>query len=227
MAKKIFLSPSNQFNNAYAYGGTTEGVQCGKIASALETALKRCGFETRLLHDYDMSVKVANADKWGADLYIPIHSNACNKSVSGTRMFCYNATGNGYKACKAIYNYLAPLTPGKSENIKADPTLYEVRMPSAPTAYIEVDFHDVSSVAKWIVEHITDIAEAICKGVCDYFGVKYVAPAAPKPATPAATTGNTLYRVQVGAYSVKANAEAKLKEVQKYFPDAFIAEGKK
>ena len=31
---KVFLSPSNQYDNRYAYGGTTEGVQCGKIAEA-------------------------------------------------------------------------------------------------------------------------------------------------------------------------------------------------
>ena len=31
---KVFLSPSNQYDNVYAYGNTTEGVQCGKIADA-------------------------------------------------------------------------------------------------------------------------------------------------------------------------------------------------
>ena len=47
MAKKIYISPSNQNNNKYAYGNTTEDVVCGKIGKALETALKRCGFSTK------------------------------------------------------------------------------------------------------------------------------------------------------------------------------------
>lgn len=222
MAKKIFLSPSNQFNNKYAYGNTTEGVQCGKVAAALQTALKRCGFDVKLMHEENMDAKVPVADKWGADLYIPIHSNACNGKVSGTRMFCYSTASKGYTACKAIYKYLAPLTPGTSENISADPTLYETRMPDAPTAYIEIDFHDVASVAKWIIEHTNDIAEAICKGVCDYFGVKYVAPVVPK--TEPKPTTNTIYRVQVGAYSVKANAEAMQKKLKNAGFDAIIVQ---
>ena len=34
MAKKIYLSPSNQNNNTYATGNTNEMVQCNKIAEA-------------------------------------------------------------------------------------------------------------------------------------------------------------------------------------------------
>lgn len=39
MAKKIFLSPSDQTGNRYAYGNTSEAIQCGKIADALLDAL--------------------------------------------------------------------------------------------------------------------------------------------------------------------------------------------
>lgn len=44
MSKKIYLSPSSQINNVYAYGNTNEMVQCNKIAEAAKTALERCGF---------------------------------------------------------------------------------------------------------------------------------------------------------------------------------------
>ena len=220
---KIYLSPSDQTANAYAYGNTTEAIQCRRISDALEAALKRCGFAVKNNKTGSMAARVAESNSWGADLHVPLHTNAFNGSVSGTRMFTYDTAGKGYQCAKKVFNRLAPVTPGASESISADPTLYEVRNTTAPCVYIESEFHDVAIVAKWIIEHVADIAEAICQGICVYFGVKYVAPAAPKPATPAATTGNTLYRVQVGAYSVRANAEAKLKEVQKYFPDAFIA----
>ena len=39
MAKKIFLSPSSQTGNTYAYGNTNEAAVCGKIAAACELAL--------------------------------------------------------------------------------------------------------------------------------------------------------------------------------------------
>lgn len=217
MAKKIFLSPSDQTKNKYAYGNTTEAIQCGRIAATLETALKRCGFEVRLLHYYDMATKVHNADTWGADLYITIHTNACNGKVTGTRMFSYDTTGKGYKAAKAVFKYLAPLTPGTSESVTSNPDLYEVKCPAAPTVYCEVEFHDVSSAAKWIIENTEAIAEAICMGVCDYFGVSYKVPTPP-------TTKTKMFKVQVGAFKERRNAEAMLQSLKAAGFNGYIKE---
>lgn len=199
MAKKIYLSPSNQTDNKYAYGNTTEAVQCRRIADACEAALKRCGFQVKNNKTGDMYAKVAESDKWGADLHVPIHTNAYNKSVTGTRIFCWNTTGEGYKASKAIYNVLAPLTPGDSENIRVDATLYEVKYSNAPCVYIEVDFHDVARIAQWIIEHAEDIGEAICEGICKHFGVKYVEPEQPKA-----------YHIVLGEYGTIKEADAAL-----------------
>lgn len=215
--KKIYLSPSEQPENRYAYGNTNEKAECRKISAVVEAALKRHGFEVINATATTLSARCTEADKWGADLYVPIHTNAFNGKVSGTRMFCYRTTGEGYKACKAIYGVLAPLTLGTSENIKANPTLFEVKTPKAPTVYIEVDFHDVPNIAKWIIEHTEEIGEAICKGICNHYGVTYKAKEAPKKE-------NKLYRVQVGAYSVKANAEAMLAKLKKAGFDGYIKE---
>lgn len=229
MAKKIFISPSNQTRNLYAYGNTTEAVQCGKIGVALKAALERCGFETKLMQYYSMADRVAAANSWGANLYIPVHSNAYNGKVSGTRMMAVNTTGYGYKACKAIYKYLAPITPGTSESISAAPGLYEIKYPAAPTAYIEVDFHDNATAAKWIIEHIGDIAEAICHGVCDYFGYKYVAPKTEQTETPKTepATPDVLYHVQLGAFAKKANAEALAEKLKADGYETYIKAEKK
>ena len=118
-------------------------------------------------------------------------------------------------ACKAVFAALAPLTPGTSENIKANTTLYEVRIPNAPTVYIEADFHDVPAVAKWIIENVEAIGEAIAKGICDYFGVKFVEKPVEKKEEPKAEKKEeVLYRVQVGAYATKANALAMQKKLK-------------
>ena len=210
---KVFLSPSNQYDNRYAYGNTTEGEQCGKIAEACKVALERSGVDVMLMHDEDMQTKCAESNKFDADLHVPIHTNAFNGTVSGTRMFCFNDSGNGMRACKAIFNRLAPITPGTSENIRVDASLYEVRVPAAPTAYIEVDFHDVPEVAKWIIGNTELIGETIAHGICDYLGVAF------KEAS------KTIYRVQVGAYAVKANADKMLAKLKSDGYDGFIVEG--
>ena len=216
---KVFLSPSNQYDNVYAYGDTTEGVQCGKIAEACKVALERSGVDVMLMHDESMQTKCAESNKFGADLHVPIHTNAFNGKVMGTRMFCYNADGKGMTACKVIFARLAPITPGESENIQVNADYYEVRVPAAPTAYIECEFHDTVEGAKWIVENTVLIGETIARGICDYFGVKFVEK--PKPVEP--EKKDVLYRVQIGAYKVKANAEKRQAEAKAAgFTDAFI-----
>lgn len=190
MSCKVYLSPSDQTNNKYAYGNTTEAEQCGKIAEACRMALVRCGIEVKLGHMKSMQEKCAESNAFGADLHVPIHTNAFNGQVRGTRMFCYSSNGEGMKACQSIFAIVAPLTPGTSENIKVNAELYEVRVPAAPTAYIECEFHDNAESAKWIIEHTTDIGEAIAHGICNYFGITYKK-AAQKPSTsskPASTT---------------------------------------
>ena len=223
MSKRVFLSPSNQYDNVYAYGNTTEGVQCGKIADACKIALERSGVDVMLMHDEDMQTKCAESNKFGADLHVPIHTNAFNGKVMGTRMFCYN-TGNGMAACKAIFARVAPLSPGDSENIQVNQKLYEVRVPAAPTAYLECEFHDTVEGAKWIVENTVLIGETIARGICDYFGVTFKEPEQPKPAKPVTT--DTLYRVQVGAFAVRENAEKMLARLKAAGFEGFISEGK-
>ena len=46
-------------------------------------------------------------------------------------------------------------------------------MPNALTVYVECEFHDTKTSSDWIRNNITNIGEAICKGLCSYFGVKY------------------------------------------------------
>ena len=199
MAKKIYLSPSNQTANKYAYGNTTEAVQCCRIADATEKALKRCGFEVKNNQKLSVDARCKESNSWGADLHVPIHTNAYNGDVTGTRIFCYSKASKGYAASHAVFNALAPITPGTSESVSVYSTLKETKLPTAPSVYIEVDFHDVAAVAKWIIENTEAIGEAICKGICDHFGVKYVAPAPPKT-----------YKVVLGEYATEAEATSAL-----------------
>ena len=227
MSKRVYISPSDQTENRYAWGNTNEHVQCQKIAEAEAAALRRSGVEVKLAaFGTTMAQRCAESDAWRADIHNCVHTNAANGKVMGTRLFCYAIPGKGYDACKAVFAELAPLTPGASENIQVNP-IYEVRVPDAPSVYCECEFHDTVEGAKWIVEHTTDIGEAIAKGLCKYLGVKYV-PAKqepPKPAEPA--QGDTLYRVQVGAFAVRANAEKMLERLKKAGFTGFVVKGKK
>lgn len=215
---RIFVSPSDQFNNKYAYGNTTEGDQCKKIASALVAALLRNKFEVKMMQGPDMASVVNASNNWAADLHVCVHTNAYNGTVAGTRIYAYDKNKPGYQAALKVFNRLAPITPGTSESVQINKTWYEMENTWAPCVYCECEFHDNPTSAKWIVEHTDDIGEAIAAGICDYFGMKYIAPS--KPAEP--VEGDTLYRVQVGAFKVRENAERYRDKLREMGISAFI-----
>lgn len=194
----LYISPSDQRGNTYAAGSTNEEAQCERIAAAVKSAAKRCGINAFANLKDDMYTKVADANKRGTLLYLCIHTNAFNEEVSGTRIFCHSFAGEGYKAAVCVFDELAPVTPGTSENVKENPELYEIRMTYAPCVYVEVDFHDVDEVALWIIAHTEEIAEAIVKGLCKYFGKVYV------PAVP--DGGDVVPRAKYEALEEKYNA---------------------
>ena len=222
---KVYLSPSDQTENRYAYGSTNEAEQCGRIAEACRKALERSGVSVKVGHMISMQQKCSESNAFGAELHVPIHTNAFNGSVMGTRMFCYNATGKGMAACKAIFARVAPMSPGTSENIQVNAKLYEVRVPAAPTAYLECEFHDTVEGARWLVENTTAIGEAIAHGICDYFGVTYKPVEQPKPAQPEQPAEQKLYRVQVGAFANRENAEKMLRRLKDAGFEGYIREG--
>lgn len=173
MSKRIYISPSSQPENSYAVGGTNEQEQCRKIAAALAEKLEVCGFWVKAGLSGTMYTRAAESDKWGVDLHLPIHTNACNGKVAGLRIMVAKLGGEAEMIARAIDKYLAPVTPGTSDNITAQPQLYEIAATSAVCVYVEVGFHDNPTEAQWIIDNTEVIAEMIARGLCEYYGVTY------------------------------------------------------
>lgn len=225
---KIYLSPSNQDGNMYASGDTNEMEQCNRIADAAKTALERCGFTVKKApKGQNMLVSINESNAWGADLHIPIHTNAMTNdgtgTAGGTIVFVYSTDNPNMALATPVYNAVQAVTPGKTDfGVRAYPDLAELNGTNCIAVYIEVDFHDNPPIAKWLIEHPQTVGEAIAKGVCNGFGVEYVSP------SPSPDKKDVFYRVQVGAYSDKANAERFLAQVKAAgFEEAFIVEVKK
>ena len=222
---KIYLSPSNQGGNMYASGDTNEMEQCNRIADAAKTALERCGFTVKKApKGQNMLVSINESNAWGADLHIPIHTNAMTNdgtgTAGGTIVFVYSTDNPNMALATPVYNAVQSVTPGKTDfGVRAYPDLAELNGTNCIAVYIEVDFHDNPPIAKWLIEHPQTVGEAIAKGVCNGFGVEYVSP------SPSPDKKDVFYRVQVGAYSDKANAERFLAQVKAAgFEEAFVVE---
>ncbi|MBQ6823566.1 MAG: N-acetylmuramoyl-L-alanine amidase, partial [Clostridia bacterium] len=113
----------------------------------------------------------------GADLYIPIHSNA-GGNQTGTYVF-YNGSIQGCKEfSREIFDRVAALTgtPYSTSRHKEDylcllpdgAPFREIKNPTMPMAYIEVEFHDKAEKAQWIVNNNEALAKAIADGVVAY-----------------------------------------------------------
>ena len=216
MSKKIYLSPSNQIGNKYACGNTNEAEQCNRIAEYARIALQRCGFEVKKAPSgQEMYATVIESNNWGADLHIPIHTNAGGGEC--TVVFFYNKSENNMKYANPIYKNVQDVSLGTNDyGVRANPDLYELNATNCVAVYVEVDFHDDVHIANWIIKNVEIIGEAICKGVCEAYYVNYIPPKT-----------ETIYRVQVGSFKIKKNAVAYLDKVKKAgFKDAFIVEVK-
>lgn len=146
------------------------------------------------------------------DLAVELHLNAFNKLAKGCEVYHYD-NGAGKACAERVVAKLATVFSNRGAKKRTD--LYFLNSTKAPAILIESFFcdnaedcakgNDKKKVAKLIAEgiHGGAIAEA----------------AAP-------TESGTLYRVQVGAYSVKANAEAMLAKLKKAGFDGFITSSK-
>ena len=178
---KIYLSPSAQPANNYAAGDTNEQAQCNRIAEAAKSALERCGFAVRKAPEgqgYKENVDESNA--WGADLHIPIHTNA--GGGAGTVVFVHGGTAKQMQYAKPIYDEVQAASPGTTDyGVRVNSGLYELGYTTATAVYVECEFHDRADLAAWIIEHTTELGEAIARGVCIGAGVPYIAPSGSEP----------------------------------------------
>ena len=214
---KIYLSPSNQNNNAYSYGSTNEMVICNRIAVACEKYLKASGFTVkRAAAGQNMYTSIEESNTWGADLHICIHTNA--GGGKGCEVYTYAGTKTRNKWAEPIYSAISAITPSSDRGLKTA-NYAELKGTKCPCVYCECEFHDNETLAKWIIEHTDDIGKAIASGICKAEGVTL------KTGTASTTASSSkLYRVQVGAFSVKSNADAYLEKLKKAGFDGFIVE---
>ena len=233
MGYKVFISPEDRSSNVYAgtalWNGrtTNEKEQMGRLADDLEIALKRCGFEVINAQYGNMYDRVRASNAWPADLHVAPHTNGFDGTVAGTRVHCYPSEKSRLIG-RLIQERIAPLSPGTSDRLVESTNLYELRSTHMPAVLPEFGFHDNPEEAQWLIDNMETIAEETCKAICEFFDVPYVAPDGQTGLNPEPVEQpEVLYRVQMGAFRKKENAEAYLKTVQSAgFPEAFVTEVK-
>lgn len=215
---KIYLSPSDQWGNKTA-SGHSEAHHCTEIAKACYKYLKKVGYDVKIGNNTKQgtyATRVKESNLWGADLHIPIHTNA--GGGDGTVVFVYDKASANNKYVKKIYNGVAYITPGVDDGIKINPSLYEINATKAMCCYIEVEFHDNSWLEKWIDENVDTIGYAIALSIARADGCDI----SRSPSISNVNNPDAKYKVQVGAFVEKSNAEAYANDLKVKGFDAFV-----
>lgn len=201
-------------------------------AQKLGQVLKRCGldvvFVSDTADDTPLSVRTQRANDAKADLFVSIHYNAF-QGVWGTHggvdVHYYPTSTESKKLAGLVQVELVKATSLRDRGIKAS-NFYVLRRTTMPAILCECGFMDNLEEAKLMLDedYQQRVAEGIGKGLCNYLGIPYVPADSSEPGPPPTPRTRILYRVQVGAFAVKANAERLAQELRDKGYDTYISE---
>ena len=173
--KKIFLNPSNQTSNSVSGGGNEAqyALICAKLAS---TILKGAGFSVVVDQDFTNAPK--NANSWGADIFISMHTNA--GGGHGTEVL-YKSTGGKAVATKVLSGLLGAVGY-QSRGLKYRTNLHVLNNTNMYACLTEAVFHDCTKTSGYQGHPPAEaaflrtssgqqkIANGTAAGACAYFG---------------------------------------------------------
>lgn len=209
---------------------TREWVLNDRICDKVESLLKEYeGYslirvdDTTGEADVSLADRVNKANTFDADIYLSVHHNAGINGGSGggiiSIVYTY-ASENSVKYQKIIYDELIKETGLKGNRTSPLPkqNLYVCRETKMPSVLVECGFMDsTTDVPVILTEKFADkCADALVNALVKIGNLTKKTPIAPQE------TSNKIYKVQVGAYSVKANAEAMQKKLKEDGYDAIV-----
>lgn len=213
---KIYINPGHSNVDPGAVGYETERKLNVKVSAYMnEHLLANYDCQTMVTDGSNNSLSgVANeANKWGADLFVSNHFNA--------------GGGDGYEALVysekriplgQVFEKHVKAAGQNSRGVKLRPGLAVLRLTNMPAVLNEGAFVDnKADIEDWNDDgELMKLGIAYAEAAAEYLGLeKKVAPAA-----------GTLYRVQVGAYRERANAEAMQKKLNAAgFPGIIVKTG--
>ena len=228
MARNVFIGVGHGGSDpgAVANGFQEDDLNLS-IALACQSELARHGVLTKMSRIKDendpLSEEIKECNAFNPELAVEIHNNAGGGDGCEVFYSIYGGTG------KVLANNILDAVKEIGQNSRGAKTRKNssgadyygwIRGTKAPAVIVECAFVDNKKDIQIIdtKEEQIVFGKAVAKGVLKTLGIAYKAEEAPvKPET----TGK-IYRVQVGAYREKANAEAMQKKLKAAGYDAII-----
>lgn len=242
MAKKVCLDAGHygKYNRCPNNASYYESEIMWKLHLLQKKYLEEYGIEvivTRADQTKDLALTTRGQKAKGCDLFISNHTNAVGGGMNDSidYVIAYHLTNDNSTNCDDISKDFAQKiakvvadTMGATQGSRIASRLSDTdrngdgvmndnyyavlngaRSVEVPGIIMEHSFHTNSKVVNWLLSdsNLDKLAKAEAKCIADYLGVE---------------KKQTLYRVQVGAFTLKFNATNMLKKVQKSGFDGYV-----
>lgn len=218
-----------KYNPSPAVAGYYESEMSWKLHLMLKTALEQYGIEvftTREDQAKDLNVYYRGKAAEGCDLLLSLHSNAVAKNAPAApdHPIVYGQiSGAGDELAARLTECIARVMNTKESGMVGhregkNGDYYGVLRGAAAVGVtallVEHSFHTNEAATRWLMsdENLQRLANEEAAVIADYYGLQ-------KPSTA------VLYRVQVGAFAVRENAEKMLAKLQADGYEGFITKG--
>ena len=118
-----------------------------------------------------LQARVRDANAWGADYFISIHTNASsNPSATGVETFAYSSPSQAFSLAEDIASSLAAATGLRDRGAKVRPGLYVLRRTAMPAVLAEIGFISNPSDAALMDQNPALFARGIYNGIVEALG---------------------------------------------------------
>ena len=217
---KVFLGVGHGGSDPGAVANNTKEKDLNlSIALACEDMLAKHGVNVKMSRTKDeddaLSEEIRECNAFAPDLAVDIHNNA--GGGDGAEVFHHYGGGKSKTLAENILGEIVKVGQNSRgakirKNSNGKDYYGFIRETSCPSVIVECAFVDNASDLKILATESQrkSMGESIAKGILKTLGVEIQSDKA------------TLYRVQVGAYLLKSNAEAMQKKIKAVGFDAFI-----
>lgn len=212
MAKKIYIDPGHSSKDPGAVGYVVERDLNEKVAKFMNEHLQAtyvCQTKVDPVTNNSLSAVTSAANKWKANLLVSIHFNA--GGGDGYEALVY---GKNRKTLGQIFEKYVKAAGQNSRGVKYRPGLAVLRLSNMPAILNEGAFVDnKKDIQDWDEDHeLKKLGIAYAEAAAEFLKLeKKPVQEEPEDIIP---DNKYTYRVQVGAFSEKAEAEIMLKKLQ-------------
>lgn len=117
-----------------------------------------------------LRARVNDANAWGADYFISIHTNASsNPSAGGTEAFAYSRPSSAFSLGEDILRGISDATGLRDRGMQVRPGLYVLRKTAMPAILVELGFITNPEEAALMNGDPELFARGIYNGILEYF----------------------------------------------------------